>query len=96
MHDQSEKRERAVRRRAKRVGLLIEKSRVRTPTDPDYGTYRIADPSLDITAHHGEGSEFGLTLDAVETALAEEEAVLEEDQPSAGVNGSDSTDALLC
>jgi hypothetical protein len=60
--------ERQVRRRARQVGLRVEKSPARTPADPTHGLYRLVED-----APHGRvvvGAEFGqgFTLDLADLA----------------------------
>jgi len=64
--------EQRLRRKGKRLGLRVEKSRAMISSD-NYGGFRIVDPDRNAVLH---GEKFDLTLDDVDKALAEIEAGL--------------------
>jgi hypothetical protein len=71
MIDQVERtREARLRRRASRQGLLLAKSRCRTPEAHVFGTYALLDQYNNLVAYAG-GDGYGLTLDEIEKALNE-------------------------
>jgi len=60
-----------VRRAAARLGLVLVRSRSRSPEDPTYHSYALADPDLGAWVFEGTRQGFGLTLDQIEARLAE-------------------------
>ncbi|GAB3624337.1 hypothetical protein GCM10027418_24210 [Mariniluteicoccus endophyticus] len=69
MDDSDSKRESRARREARRQGLNVRKSRARNPAiNPYYGLYWLVDDSNCVVVGHS----FGVTLDELEAALAEE------------------------
>ena len=63
-------RENRLRRKARRQGLMLSKSRRRDPDALDYGLYSIINPHHGGAIHtHGVISEYSLTLDEVEDLL---------------------------
>ncbi len=60
-------RENRLRRRARRQGLQLVKSRVRDPQASEYGKYRLIEPERNLGI---AGYPWALSLDEVETELA--------------------------
>jgi hypothetical protein len=63
--------ESTLRARARRQGLVLRKSRTRTPQHIDYGTYSLVDPNGNWLVAGDQNTGFGLTLDDIEAALNE-------------------------
>ena len=63
------RREARARRKAKAQGLLLRKSRVRTPNVDDFGEYMIVDAYRNFVVR---GQRFDLTLEDVEGFLKED------------------------
>ena len=59
------------RAKAARVGLQLRKARTRDPRAPEYGTYRIVDPSANGVVAGDRINGYGLSLDEVIEFLAE-------------------------
>jgi hypothetical protein len=62
-------REHRLRRLAARQGLILQRSRCRTPEAPEYGTYQLVSEN-GILEVYGLQSGFGLTLDEIEKTLS--------------------------
>ncbi len=69
MTESEDRREDRLRRKARRQGLRLVKSRDPGPEMPGYGLYMIVDDRDDVVA--GELPYGGMDLDAVEAALNE-------------------------
>ena len=67
-------RENRLRRVAARNGLMLVKSRSRTPESICYGTFMIVDPVVNAIVHAGEH----LSLDEVEAILVPEAELVRE------------------
>ena len=55
--------ESTIRRRAKKLGLTLQKSRSRNKQWPGYGTYRLLDASRNLVIYGGNHDTFGATLE---------------------------------
>lgn len=65
-------RENRLRRMARQRGLEMQKSRTRNPRAVDFETYMLIDPETNFVAALGLRGGYGLSLDEVESALAEQ------------------------
>jgi hypothetical protein len=62
-------RENRLRRKARRQGLELQKSRRRDPHALDYGTYQLVDATTNSVVASGLTSGYGLTLGDIEREL---------------------------
>jgi hypothetical protein len=62
-------REQQLRRLARRYGLRLEKSRIRTPQARGYGRYRLIDVQRHAVVYGGIPDEYSATLDEIERFL---------------------------
>jgi hypothetical protein len=69
MTESESRREDRLRRKARRQGLRLVKSRDHDPEIPGYGLYMIVDDRNNVVA--GGPGIFGIDLDAVEAAVSE-------------------------
>ena len=69
MTESENRREDRLRRKARRQGLRLVKSRDRNPEIPGYGLYMVVDDRNNVVA--GGSGIYGIDLDAVEAALSE-------------------------
>ncbi len=59
----------SLRRKAKRQGFILQKSRVRTLAAPSHGTYRLVDGSRNCIAFGDASSGYGMSLVDIEEYL---------------------------
>lgn len=64
-------RENRPRRKARRQGLVLQKSRARDPRNPTYGTYCLVNEYTNTLEYGDYSNGYGLDLDGVEAALNE-------------------------
>jgi hypothetical protein len=76
-----QRRESRLRSKARRQGLRIHKSRIRTPNADDLGGYRLVDSDLNLVI---AGERFDLDLDGVEKYLSGWSSDVEHDQQRRG------------
>ncbi len=74
-HDPTSRDEARVRRKARRAGLVLRKSRTRTPEAPDFGLYHLVDPYDNVMFAGGYPFAFSLTLEEAEALLDEHRQV---------------------
>ncbi len=72
----------ALRRKAKRQGLILQKSRVRTLEAPSHGTYRLIDASRNSIELGDPSNGYGMSLVDIEDYLKEERWPVECDAES--------------
>ncbi|MBK9387375.1 MAG: hypothetical protein IPN34_21380 [Planctomycetes bacterium] len=65
-------RESRLRRKARRQGFRIDKCRARSSENPAWATFRVVDVSNNTLAASAGWCDFGLTLDEVESFLADD------------------------
>jgi len=68
-HDPTSRDEAHVRRKARRNGLVLRKSRTRNPEAIDYGLYHTVDPYNNVMVAGGYPFAFSLTLEEAEALL---------------------------
>lgn len=74
-----------LRRAARTVGVLVRKSRCRTPAHPDFGGYMLVDADTNFVLDGGEPCAFGMSLADVEAALTpDEDGLVQGRQPRGG------------
>lgn len=61
--------EASLRRKAKRDGFILQKSRVRTPEAASHGTYRLVNASLNSIALGDSSNGYGMSLADIEEYL---------------------------
>ena len=68
-HDPTPRDEARIRRKARRNGLVLRKSRTRTPEALDFGLYHLVDPYYNVMIAGGYPFAFSLTLEEAEALL---------------------------